>query len=188
MPLLLLDVLRALWALRRDHGFVSLGLLLAIAIVGGAAFYWQVEDLRALDAVYLSVITLTTVGYGDPAPATDAGKIFTAAFVLVGMGILLTFLSTLAAQIRRNSILLRPLRRAAAGGMRQQGTALAAFGEYDLLVVGSDEASRRTALEAAAAGLRVVRPVHRYAPGSWGPDAVHDLITPRRWHLPDGAL
>jgi glucose-6-phosphate 1-dehydrogenase len=27
--------------------------------------------------------------------------------------------------------------------------------------------------------------VHRYAPGSWGPDAVHDLIAPRRWHLPD---
>jgi glucose-6-phosphate 1-dehydrogenase len=27
--------------------------------------------------------------------------------------------------------------------------------------------------------------VHRYAPGSWGPDAIHDLIAPRRWHLPD---
>jgi len=24
-----------------------------------------------------------------------------------------------------------------------------------------------------------------YAPGSWGPDAVHDLIAPRAWHLPD---
>jgi glucose-6-phosphate 1-dehydrogenase len=24
-----------------------------------------------------------------------------------------------------------------------------------------------------------------YAAGSWGPDAVHDLIAPRRWHLPD---
>jgi glucose-6-phosphate 1-dehydrogenase len=28
-------------------------------------------------------------------------------------------------------------------------------------------------------------PVHSYAPGSWGPDAVHELIAPRRWHLPD---
>jgi glucose-6-phosphate 1-dehydrogenase len=28
-------------------------------------------------------------------------------------------------------------------------------------------------------------PMHRYAPGSWGPDAVHDLIAPRRWHLPN---
>ena len=28
-------------------------------------------------------------------------------------------------------------------------------------------------------------PVLPYAPGGWGPDAVHDLIAPRRWHLPD---
>jgi glucose-6-phosphate 1-dehydrogenase len=23
-----------------------------------------------------------------------------------------------------------------------------------------------------------------YEPGSWGPEAVHDLIAPRHWHLP----
>jgi glucose-6-phosphate 1-dehydrogenase len=28
-------------------------------------------------------------------------------------------------------------------------------------------------------------PVERYAAGSWGPDAVNDLIAPRTWHLPD---
>ena len=28
-------------------------------------------------------------------------------------------------------------------------------------------------------------PAHRYAPGSWGPDEVHHLVSPRRWHLPD---
>ena len=26
--------------------------------------------------------------------------------------------------------------------------------------------------------------VQPYEPGSWGPEAHHDLITPRRWHLP----
>jgi 6-phosphogluconate dehydrogenase len=26
--------------------------------------------------------------------------------------------------------------------------------------------------------------VERYAPGSWGPDSVNQLIAPRRWHLP----
>jgi glucose-6-phosphate 1-dehydrogenase len=29
-------------------------------------------------------------------------------------------------------------------------------------------------------------PVQAYAAGSWGPNAGHDLIAPRRWHLPDG--
>jgi glucose-6-phosphate 1-dehydrogenase len=27
--------------------------------------------------------------------------------------------------------------------------------------------------------------VRSYVPGSWGPDAVHQLIAPRRWHLPE---
>lgn len=29
------------------------------------------------------------------------------------------------------------------------------------------------------------RTLHPYTPGSWGPEAVHDLVAPRRWHLPD---
>ncbi|WP_372513967.1 glucose-6-phosphate dehydrogenase [Streptantibioticus rubrisoli] len=28
--------------------------------------------------------------------------------------------------------------------------------------------------------------VQPYAPGSWGPDAINDLIAPHRWYLPDG--
>lgn len=28
-------------------------------------------------------------------------------------------------------------------------------------------------------------PLAAYAPASWGPDAIHELIAPRRWHLPD---
>jgi len=32
--------------------------------------------------------------------------------------------------------------------------------------------------------LRNPPPVQPYAAGSWGPDAINDLIAPRRWHLP----
>jgi glucose-6-phosphate 1-dehydrogenase len=30
-------------------------------------------------------------------------------------------------------------------------------------------------------------PLHTYEPGTWGPDAIHDLIAPARWHLPNRA-
>jgi hypothetical protein len=30
-----------------------------------------------IDSLYLSVITLTTVGHGDPAPSTTPSKVFT---------------------------------------------------------------------------------------------------------------
>lgn len=64
-------------------------LLLGATVVGtGTVFYHIVENLKWLDSVYFSVITLTTIGYGDIVPHTDAGKIFTIFYVLVGIGLL----------------------------------------------------------------------------------------------------
>ncbi|MEU8777013.1 glucose-6-phosphate dehydrogenase [Streptomyces sp. NPDC048606] len=39
--------------------------------------------------------------------------------------------------------------------------------------------------EVAAPLLDTPPPVRPYAPGSWGPDAIADLVEPYRWHLPD---
>jgi voltage-gated potassium channel len=103
MPLLILGMIRAIWALRRDPRFVSLGLLTVIAIVSGTGFYTLVEGLRVVDALYFSVVTLTTVGYGDFAPETDVGKLFTAVYVLLGIGILLTFVTTVAGKMSHTS-------------------------------------------------------------------------------------
>jgi voltage-gated potassium channel len=108
MPLLILTALRAIWALRRDPQFASLGLLAVIAIVSGTGFYSLVEGLRVVDALYFSVVTLTTVGYGDFAPQTDAGKLFTAVYVLVGVGILLAFVTTVATKAAQMPLLHQP--------------------------------------------------------------------------------
>lgn len=53
----------------------------------GTVFYHLVEKWRWLDSLYFTVITLATVGYGDFAPKTDAGKIFTIFYVFIGIGI-----------------------------------------------------------------------------------------------------
>src|ERR687895_1455298 len=105
MPLLVLSALRAIWTLRRDPGFASLALLAAVAIVSGTGFYSLVEGFRVVDAFYFSVVTLTTVGYGDFAPQTDAGKLFTALYVLVGVGVLLAFITTVAAKVVQTPLL-----------------------------------------------------------------------------------
>ncbi len=96
MPLLLLHTLRSLRAIRHDGQFRALAFLSAIAILGGTVFYSLVEGLRLLDAFYFSVLTLTTVGYGDFTPKTDAGKLFTAFYVLIGVGMLLSFVTRVA--------------------------------------------------------------------------------------------
>lgn len=164
MPFVFLELLRAIWTLRRDAGFVVLGLLAVLLIMGGTVFYTVIEDLRPLDAAYFSVTTLTTVGFGDVTPTTDAGKVFAMMFVLLGVGILLAFVTAFATHVRQRSMLHKPLARLANGGRGlraelsppDQPTGDHLPGTYDVLVIGSSEASRRAALEAAGLGLRVV--------------------------------
>jgi voltage-gated potassium channel len=49
-----------------------------------------------LDSLYFSVITLTTVGYGDFSPSTRAGNIFTMFYIFIGIGIVLGFVNAVA--------------------------------------------------------------------------------------------
>ncbi len=58
--------------------FLTLGL--------GVAGYTLGEHWSLLDALYMTVITVTTVGYGEPHPLSAGGQIFTIALILVGSG------------------------------------------------------------------------------------------------------
>ncbi|HKX72471.1 MAG TPA: potassium channel family protein [Candidatus Saccharimonadales bacterium] len=86
--------------------FVVFGLLLAVW-GGGAVFYHVVEGLSYVDAIYFTACTLTTVGYGDITPKTDAGKLFTAVYAFVGIGFFLGFAAALfqsiSGRLRRNN-------------------------------------------------------------------------------------
>ena len=44
------------------------------------------EHLPVLDALYLTVTTVSTVGYGDVVAKTDGGRLFTIALILFGVG------------------------------------------------------------------------------------------------------
>ncbi|MFM7737086.1 MAG: potassium channel family protein [Alphaproteobacteria bacterium] len=57
------------------------------------------SDLGWIDSFYMTVITLTTVGYGEiiPLDHSPRGRLFTAAFLLAGMGVLVYALSSATA-------------------------------------------------------------------------------------------
>jgi hypothetical protein len=95
---------REMWRRPESRGLLLMagGLLL-----GGVLFYTRVEKWSVLDAVYFCVVTLATVGYGDITPTTDAGRIFTIFYIVVGLGIIGGFFATLGQLIQPGGLLRR---------------------------------------------------------------------------------
>lgn len=53
----------------------------------GTVFYARYENMTVVDALYFTLITLTTIGYGDIIPTTTGGKLFTVVYVILGLGV-----------------------------------------------------------------------------------------------------
>ena len=83
-------------AWRSDVAFRILLALVVSLLVSGTTFFTLVEGWSVLDSFYFSVTTLTTVGFGDPAPTTALGKIFTIVYIFVGLGVIGGFINVLA--------------------------------------------------------------------------------------------
>ncbi|SLN13720.1 voltage-gated potassium channel [Roseovarius gaetbuli] len=66
---------------------LTLVAMLVLIIAGGTAFFHAVEGWSWLDSYFFTVVTLSTVGYGNLVPATALGKIGTTVFIMIGLGI-----------------------------------------------------------------------------------------------------
>lgn len=77
-------------------------LLMLLALVGlGAAGYHAIEGWSWDDSIYMTLMVLTTVGFGEVHPLTPAGKLYTDAVMVVGIGLMLYLLSLLAEGVVR---------------------------------------------------------------------------------------
>jgi len=71
----------------------ALGVLGAVLLAGTLALM-RVEGLSFADALYFSVVTMSTVGYGDVVPHTGAGRVVAGIMILTGVG---SFMGAMAA-------------------------------------------------------------------------------------------
>lgn len=62
---------------------LSLMLLLVIGTVG----YHLIEGMSLVDALYMTVITISTVGFGEIKPLSSAGRLFTVGLIGAGAGL-----------------------------------------------------------------------------------------------------
>ena len=66
---------------------LALFLSLALMVSAGTAGYMAIEGMRPLDALFLTVITLSTVGFGLLQPLSGPGKLFTIGLIVVGVAV-----------------------------------------------------------------------------------------------------
>ena len=94
----------ALVSVWRDPETKALPLVVGVLLVSGTVFYWAAEDWSLIQSLYFSVVTLTTVGYGDLTPTSDYSRIFTIIYIFIGLGVLVAFLSSLAQHYIRHKV------------------------------------------------------------------------------------
>ncbi len=70
----------------------TLGLLIVVTL-GGTLGYMLIEGWSLLDAFYMTVISLTSVGFGEVHPLSHAGKLFTVLVILGGVAVVAVALS-----------------------------------------------------------------------------------------------
>lgn len=87
-------VIKTLISFLKNKEYLELLITTFIVIAFGTVIYKYLEDWSWVDSIYFTVVTLTTVGYGDFAPQTDAGKLFTVFYIIIGVGIILSFINT----------------------------------------------------------------------------------------------
>ncbi len=78
-------------------------IILSVFFIGTIGFYFIEGTWTLLESLYMTIITLTTVGYGEVKPLSPQGQIFTIFFIILGLSTAAILASQLARQfIERN--------------------------------------------------------------------------------------
>ncbi len=97
-------------SIKHDIEFRILLFLLLTLLVGATLFYSSVEGWSIIDALYFSVMTMSTIGYGDLVPTTTWSKLFTIIFSILSIGFFAAVIANIVANVlerKKNKIAKR---------------------------------------------------------------------------------
>jgi voltage-gated potassium channel len=89
--------LKRIWHFLQRENFVRLlGLILAFMLLSALGIVLLEPKMTLSNGLWWSIVTMTTVGYGDISPSTLGGRIVAVATMLFGIGVLGLFSATIA--------------------------------------------------------------------------------------------
>lgn len=124
--------------------FYSLAALTGVVAFGTIGFT-LVEGWSLADSLYMTMMTVTTVGYGPPLPLSPAGRNFSIFFMVLGVGTAGYLLSTAVQSLVRSEIL------AAYGERRRRHEMSKLKGHY--IICGAGRVGRRIVREMQRTGV-----------------------------------
>ncbi|HZS33483.1 MAG TPA: potassium channel protein [Methylomirabilota bacterium] len=129
---------------------VPVGLVVAVVVIGtvGYRWLWRAVGGTWLDALFMTVTTITTIGYGEVKPLDASGRLFTIGIAIAGVG---AFFYTF-------TVVLDHLVAAGVADPRGRRRMERRIAELDghVIVAGLGRVGRQAAAELAAAGRRFV--------------------------------
>lgn len=128
---------------------LRLALILIIGLIAtGTLGYHFLEGMSLLDGVYMTIITLSTVGFGEVRPLSQVGRLFTIGLIVAGVGVGAWAIQS-AAEILLDEQLWRTI------GRRRMGRALEKLNRH-FIVCGYGRMGRQTVLEFQRRGVPFV--------------------------------
>jgi voltage-gated potassium channel len=94
----------------KTRNLIFAAVMLALVVSMGTVGYMILEKWNLLDSLYMTVITLTTVGFSEVNPVSDHGRILTMTILVSGLGVVGYLVGTLT-QIVVEGQLLRIMGR-----------------------------------------------------------------------------
>ena len=80
-------------------------ILTVLTMLVGTIGYVLIDDFELMDAIYQTGITFTTVGFGEIAPVSNMGRIFTITLIIAGFAVFSSAVGILVAELNRGNIL-----------------------------------------------------------------------------------
>lgn len=81
--------------MRLQRRIVILVMVLIVVLIGGTAGFVIIEGWSVFDGLYMTVTTLTTIGYGETHPLSPRGRFFNLGLIAVGFVTLFALIGTI---------------------------------------------------------------------------------------------